>query len=279
MKKTFLLFISFFSFCLSAQQDAKSVLTKMIEKCATIKTMQAKISNKERVFDVIKHTEGFAKMAYDPFRFYMKQSNPRAGLEVLYVQGERGNNAIINPNGFPWMNVTLSPYGNMIHLGTHHTLFHVGYKYFSKIANYYMSIAVVKPDLILEADEKIGSTLCYKVTFDMKNYSFITHTVKKGETIHSIADKYMVNSNSILERNIIVVDDYEETLYEGEKLIVPNCYGKKITMWIEKSTYLPVLIKVFDDKGFYESYEYREVKINIPFKPDEFTESFDDYNF
>ena len=75
----------------------------------------------------------FVKCAKNPFRIYIKQDFPQNGLEVLYTKGTNGGKAIINPNGFPWVNVKLHPYGDIMRNKQHHTIFQAGFEYFTNI--------------------------------------------------------------------------------------------------------------------------------------------------
>ena len=41
----------------------------------------------------------------------------------------------------------------------------------------------------------------------------------------------------------------------------------------------PLLIKVQDQKGIFQQYEFHQVKVDPPFHPDEFSAAFPDYGF
>ena len=40
----------------------------------------------------------YAKLITKPFMVYMKNERPRKGSEILYIEGENNNKALINPN-------------------------------------------------------------------------------------------------------------------------------------------------------------------------------------
>jgi outer membrane lipoprotein-sorting protein len=48
---------------------------------------------------------------------------------------------------------------------------------------------------------------------------------------------------------------------------------------IDKKTLTPVSVKVYDEEGLYEAYEFYNVKINQTFMSDEFLKSYKDYRF
>jgi len=50
-------------------------------------------------------------------------------------------------------------------------------------------------------------------------------------------------------------------------------------MYINTQNYLPYKILVYDYAGLYESYEFKNLKINVEFKENEFLKSFEEYDF
>jgi outer membrane lipoprotein-sorting protein len=65
----------------------------------------------------------------------------------------------------------------------------------------------------------------------------------------------------------------------GQVIKVPSYYAKETVMYINTKTYLLYKILVYDLKGLYESYEFRNLKLNVNFKPNEFTKDFPEYGF
>ena len=50
-------------------------------------------------------------------------------------------------------------------------------------------------------------------------------------------------------------------------------------MLIDKKTYIPISITVYDEEGLYEAYEFTYMRINPIFKSDEFLKSYKGYSF
>ena len=48
---------------------------------------------------------------------------------------------------------------------------------------------------------------------------------------------------------------------------------------IDQETMLPVTMKIFDEKGLYEQYEYKNVSINPVLQEKEFTSGYESYGF
>ncbi len=118
---------------------------------------------------------------------------------------------------------------------------------------------------------------CYQLYFTYPEYSFETYTVLKKETVRSIAKKLNVGEYKIREKNPRLTDF--DKVKEGGKLTVPTCYASKILLLVSKSSLLPLNIKIYDDLGLYESYEYSNVKVNCTFATNEFTKEFTGYKF
>ena len=56
-------------------------------------------------------------------------------------------------------------------------------------------------------------------------------------------------------------------------------YASKTLMYIDVQTKLPIALKIFDNGGLYESYEFRDIVINKAFDKEEFLKDFKDYKF
>ena len=54
---------------------------------------------------------------------------------------------------------------------------------------------------------------------------------------------------------------------------------EKLILYIDKATYLPRIIKVYDDKGLFESYEYHNLQLNPHIADEEFTKEYKGYKF
>lgn len=59
-----------------------------------------------------------------------------------------------------------------------------------------------------------------------KNDNFITYIIQNGDTIYSLANKYNLNYEQLLNLNGL---DKEEYIYPGEKIMVPN---SNVLFWI-----------------------------------------------
>ena len=50
-------------------------------------------------------------------------------------------------------------------------------------------------------------------------------------------------------------------------------------IYIDKQTNLPLITRVYDDKGLFESYEYINLQLNPVIKDEEFSRKYKEYHF
>jgi len=219
------------------------------------------------------------KLSIDPFKVYLKQSYPKDGIEVLYVNGTNNNNALVNPNGFPWFSINLDPYGNTMRDNQHHTLMNSGYDHVVSILEH----LYIKYNVQIESMTKMeGSTLwdnhpCWIISLTNPYFKYYNYTAAKGETVLTIANKNKLSEHMIMEKNPCI-KSYTEVL-TGKTVVIPNDYSSKMILYIDKVRMIPLLMKIYDNEGLYEQYEYTNVVINPVIKPEEFESDYEDYHF
>jgi hypothetical protein len=211
-----------------------------------------------------------------PRQLYFKNN---AGVEVLYNELHDKEEALVNPNAFPYINLKLDPYRSIMRNNQHHTIFELGFHHIGWI----LTNAVKQSELNFDkwftymGIVKFNNRDCYKVYFEYPDFKYVKYTVRKKETLRSIAQKLGIGEYRIIQNNINI--SYTDYIKEGRILSIPNVYASKTLMYIDKELNLPVFIKAFDDLGFYESYEFSDLKINMNFNVKEFDRSFAKYNF
>ena len=73
--------------------------------------------------------------------------------------------------------------------------------------------------------------------------------------------------------------DYFDILTPGQVIKVPNYYAKTVILYIDQFYNLPIGVKVYDDKGLFEEYNYHFLQVNPKFDENEFTRDYKDYKF
>ncbi len=263
-------------------QPAFERFVKLQQNMQDVQAMQYNLKLEERIHGKIRDFDSsFIKLSVKPFKLYYRQLHPNDGLEMLYNAGEYGeNNMLVNPNGFPWVTLTLDPYGKLARKKRHYSIFESGFGFFcnvnEKIIQQYkdgqgISVSLGEDEIISACGE------CYRLIIEKNDFSFVDYKVKENETLDDIAWENGVSSYLIMERNPDVgwYDDVEP----GDVIKIPNAFAKKIRLTVCKKTNLPVVIEIYDDKGLFERLTYSNMTVDPPFKEDAFSDTNEDYHF
>jgi len=260
--------------------DVYTIFQKMIEQTDEIKGLKYDMRQLERING--KMLDQKVRIKYDRtnFNIYVKQlKGGTVGLEVLYRKGWNNKKALINPNGFPWINVNLSPYGSQMRKNQHHTVLDVGYELFAPLME---SMLKRYGKEINSMSEKKGARTfdgrqVWEIEINNPYFRWVDYTVKQGENVTTIASQKKVSEYMIVMKNNSV-DSYTD-VKAGQTIKIPSDYAAQITFYIDQKTMLPLMLKIHDEKGLFEQYEYLNLKLDAQFSSDEFSEDFKEYNF
>ena len=258
---------------------AYEICLSTFKNASTIKTLNYVMYKQERIKGEMKTQVSATKLRRNPYQIYVKQQAPKKGIEVLFDEEQNSGKALINPNGFPWMNISLEPLGTIMRKNQHHTIKDAGFDLVISILeflfNKYGDDAQQKVSLgghVIYDDIK-----CYKVIFENKDFKYKSYVIKENETLITLAEKYKLSEHMILEANKNV-SSYED-VSEGDEIFIPNDYCPKMELLIDQKRMIPLSIKVFDDKGLYEYFRYSKVVLNPDLNDDVFDKENCDYNF
>lgn len=281
LKKFIYLFLFLFTFhiCFSQQKTpltCKEIMTKSTKAIKEVKGLKYHLKITERGKKGFNFYESAVKFNRNPRLIYLYIK----GIEVLWLQGKNKGRALVKPNSFPYINLNLDPMGDLMRQDQHHTLNEMGYDYFGSIIEYSMTKLGDKFDdfFKLEGEERINNRPCYKVTINNKDFGYKEYKVLENESITSIARKFYVSEYMILEKNP-KFKDYFDLLKPGQVIKVPTWYCKTVTIYIDQLYFLPISVKVEDDKGLFEEYNYHFLQVNPKFEEGEFTRDYKDYKF
>lgn len=283
-KPRFSLYISvvlclFFGLNTSAQKTSlttKEIVFKMTKSIDEVDRLKYSLKITERGKKGYNHYESSVKLNRKPRKIYLYIK----GIELLWISGWNNNKAYVKPNSFPYVNLSLDPLGFLMRQDQHHTINEMGFDYFGSVVEYMALKVNDKFDQYfkLEGEERYNNRPCYKLVIDNKDFGYENYTVGANESITSIARKLHISEYMILELNP-KLNDYFDILKQGQVLKVPNAYAKHVTLYIDQLYFLPVGVKVLDDKGLYEQYDYHYLQVNPKFEDGEFTKTYRDYKF
>lgn len=269
----------FFGISLYSQKTAltaKDIVFKMVKSINELERLKYSLKIIERGKKGFNYYESSVKLNRKPRKIYLYIK----GIELLWVSGWNNNKAYVKPNSFPYVNLSLDPLGYLMRQDQHHTLNEMGVDYFASIIEYIALKDLDKFDSYFkyEGDERVNNRPCYKIIIDNKDFAYENYTVGEHESITSIARKLHISEYMILEVNP-KLNDYFDILKKGQVLKVPNAYAKHVTLYIDQLYFLPISIKILDDKGLYEQYDYHFLQVNPKIDDEEFTKNYKDYKF
>ncbi len=256
------------------------LVMNMFEHCAEVQTLRCKVSKTERYEGEYLSARSLITMKCVPYSVYLKQLEPTEGVEVLFREDRNNNKVLVNPNGFPWINLNLDPAGSLMRNKQHHMVYDMGFSKFNRVLEHLLQKYDDRAHEMVSyvGEETINGRKCGVVEILNHFYSLTTYTVGTSETTRTVADSLKIAEYRIIELNPQV--SAYGPLKPGTVLTIPNDYAPKIRIFIDREWYIPVRFEVYDDDlKLFEAYEYEEIEINVPLKEGELTKGFKDYGF
>ncbi len=256
---------------------AKFVLESMITSVDKHNQYQYIVDTKERIDGELISSSSLFKYQYTPRRIYLKSLE--SGVEILFGDGLYDGEALINPNGFPYMNLTLDPEGWIMRKDHHHSLDDAGFHFICRVLENAMKRVGDDFDQYFKykGDTLIEGKNCFHVVIDVFDFEYKSYTVKEGEDILDIADRLWLNDYLIVERNEDV-DDFDD-VSAGQVIKIPNAYARKISVFVDSKTHFPFIEEIYDMQGLYERYKFREIIPSPNLTEDDFSDENDEYGF
>lgn len=256
--------------------NCNEIVMKSLKTIEDVKSLKYHLKVTERGKKGFNHYESAVKFQKKPKKLYLYIK----GIEVLWIEGKNKGKALVKPNSFPYFNLNLDPLGDLMRQDQHHTINEMGYDYFGDIIEFSVKKIGDRFDefFSLEGDVKINGRNCYKVVINNTDFSYADYKVGEKESITSISRKLHVCEYMILEKNK-KFKDYFDILKPGEIIRVPTWYCRRVELYIDKFYFLPISIKIDDEKGLFEEYNYLFLQVNPKITDEEFTKDYKEYKF
>lgn len=265
--------------CKAQDQKARECLFKMLDAISHLTTARYNLFLHERIGSIYRDSEFEVKLSSKPFKLYALSKQPNPGAEALFIDGFNNQKILINPNRFPYINISLSISSSLLRKNHHYTMTDIGFSYIEKLLKGYIrhdSASFYKTLRFYPGIEYLGRTYLM-LEMDYPNYSYVDYKVQADENITSIANKLLVNDYKILSLNPGI--SYYDDVKPGQMIKVPNAFARRIVLYIDKESFLPLVQSVYDEKGLFGRYEMRNFKLNPLFDPAEFTSKYKGYRF
>lgn len=264
---------------ISLAQNGADIVKQLVAKNKQTKSLSFNLKKTERIDGELKSRTSFFKIVVKPLKLYIKQIAPEPGIEVIFAAGENNNKVLVNPNKFPWITISLEPYSHELTKTEHHTVYESGLTYMLSLLESVLTKYSTELSEMIKYDGPVtwGNYSCYMITMYDKHFKYLSYTVNPGESVISIAKKYKLSEYMILEKNPKIRNYYD--IKKGDVIKIPNDYSQKMILYVDKKTLFPVLIKVYDEAGLFEQYDYSNISINPTFSAEDFSKSNKNYNF
>ena len=260
-------------------QSVRNILDKMYTSIGSLQSFSYDMTSHERIGNKIEVRNSKFKIQVSPKKLYMK--NQDSGVELLYVSGWNNNMAFINPNGFPYVNLSLGVNSPRVRADGHHPITHAGFSYlYTQVKNTEKLLAAkgkkLEDIIKIAGDYTWNGRSCTKLILENPDFQFITHTCTQSESLLSLCERINVSEYLVMEKNKM---GYGANVNKGMTISIPNAFAKKVELFIDKANGLPIYEIVYDEKGVFEKYEFKNLKINPQFNSAEFTTQCAGYGF
>jgi len=279
IKAILLLSLSLLTYQAIAQSNGVLLVDKMIAFNKTVKAVQLNADISERINGKMVDKTGFFKIQLKPQSIYFRQKIYFTEVEGIYLDGANQGKVQIVTRSFPKIKMNLDPLEKKMREDNQHTIFEAGFDYFihsielfkNKYPQEFPSMVSVK------ADERVGNKMCKVIEINNPHFRYTYYKALNGETLRSIGFKLNVSDQMILELNPSCKN--HGPVKAGQKILVPTDYARKMVLYIDIKTSMPIRFDVYDDKGLYAHYVYSNVLINPTFAANEFSVSNPQYKF
>ncbi len=263
----------------NSNQEARLIITKMIDAINKHNQYTYVVNSQERIDGKLGSTEALFKYQYKPRKIYMKVQKPEDGAEILFGDGMFNGDALINPNGFPYINLRLDPEGWLMRKDHHHSLHDAGFHFICEVlSNSINSVGDNFGDFFkLRKDTIINGKAYRKLVIDVYNFEYKDYIIKGEENILDISDRLFLNDYLIVDKNEDI-DDFDD-VSAGHKIKLPNAYARKIVIIIDPVTNFPLVEEIHDEIGVYERYSFSRIKPSPKLSEEDFDMDNDDYGF
>ncbi|WP_197076920.1 DUF1571 domain-containing protein [Hymenobacter terrenus] len=251
----------------------EQITARMSTAIESLKFLRCTVNAQERVGNKINRARSIMKLTYTPLRIYIKTDKD---VEVLWLAGQNGGDAWVYPASFPYVTLSLDPNGKLMRGNQHHTALQAG---FGTISDLLRTSGLRQDNSYSRSFRYTGDTTLlgrsnYVLRSSFPQFRYVSYKAGKNETIGTVAERFGCGEYRIIVRNGLNIG---EKIPEGKVLQVPNGYGRRTILCIDPKTYLPTLVQVEDDKGFYEKFEFFDVVPNQPIPLEEFSKDYKGY--
>ena len=238
-------------------QATAEIINKMFKAIEETKEFSFVLTNTERLKNKTLTGNQYVIIDKNTESVYIRFISPNKGGQVTFQKGKNSDRITYRAPG-TGLSMSLDPLGDLVRKNNHHTIYEIGYNYFYELVKYSFKTS---PSSFGSVEKiKYNGEEVYKIVAKNPDYAIVDYTVTNEKNVVEISKKLMVDDFKLLELNP-QVKNFSDKLRPGQIIKVPTHYAKEMTLYINPSNFLPCYIEVQDEKGLYEKYEYRDMKV------------------
>lgn len=264
-----------------ATPGVEELLQQAESAMAKIKDYTGFMDKQERFLEELGKIEKMQFKFSLPFKVYIKFLNVYNGREAIFVRGKNDNEVKVHKGSFPDITLNLDTKGDTAMEGNHHPITDFGLGSTIRISARNLRKALKRGDCKFEVSDggMVNGRPVWKIAAKFpKGGSFVT--AKDDETLWDIAKRTGQDMFLILYTNKDKGWDEPDDIDEGDKVFVPRYYGGRAELMVDKETHLPVKATTWDWAGkLYETYSYKDIKLNVGLSPKDFDPDNKGYDF
>ncbi len=248
-------------------ESAKNFLQQVLTATKKVRHFESYSRMIEKTDSKVTTNVSFSKISYEPFRVYMTNIAPDAGMQTLYNPKLTEDKLFVKIPPINFITLKIDPNSSLARGKFHHPIEYSGTRFAVRILE---NIAQNIGDYTFSFSTNVfhGRKMIVSV-LNTKDFRYIPYKITQKETMQNLCSRLLVNEYLVLTRNNNI-SHYEQVLNPGTIIQIPNHFFKKLQVFIDAETYLPVVEKIWDETGFLEEYDMYQVTIKTSFDPQAF---------
>lgn len=249
-----------------SQSKARKLVDESIAAMKGVRSLKGNLISRERFKGkMIAESEVEFSMVESPKTIDITVKKPAddAGTIIHYKAGENKGKAKVQPGSGigSVLDPNLKPSGDLLMEDQHHTILTLGLRFTHDIiAHSLKKYGDGFEEYVSYAGEGTWhGRKVHMVQIEFSDWKWESYTMEKTETLLDLENRLKLSAFLIAEKNGYAVN---EKVKAGKTLQIPNAYAKTTKLFIDQVTKLPIRQEMSDDKGVFEWYDYRNLKIN-----------------
>ena len=108
--------------------SCEMAISRMFNAIQSLNYARFKLISTERIKNEMQVSSAIGLIQYSPRKLFFRSfdDHNEMAYEIMYIEGQNNNNALISPNGFPFFNLNLDPLGSTIRNNRHLSILDAG---------------------------------------------------------------------------------------------------------------------------------------------------------